>query len=338
LRKISPAADETVAVPACRPGARALPVATGLIRLNTSRTIAFTYGAISAPLFPPEVVMLSGLTRDPPSPQGTGSAIAAAVGNRPTAAATAEKITVRHLNFFYEDGTQALRDISVPIHDKRVTAFMGPSGCGKSTLLRVFNRMHDLYPGQRAEGEVFFNGTDILGPVDVYQLRARIGMVFQKPTPFPMTVYDNIAFGVRLQREVNKAEMDAIVESALRRAALWDEVKDHLTGSGFELSGGQQQRLSIARAIAVQPEVLLLDEPCASIDPISSAKIEHTIAELRQHHAIVIVTHNLQQAARVSDFAGFMYLGELLEFGTVQEVFLRPKEPRTERFITGRFG
>jgi phosphate transport system ATP-binding protein len=264
--------------------------------------------------------------------------IAAIAMNKPNRGATTEKISVRGLNFYYQDGNQALRDVTVPIYDKRVTAFMGPSGCGKSTLLRVFNRMHDLYPGQRAEGEVLFDGANILGKVDVCQLRTRIGMVFQKPTPFPMSIYDNIAFGIRLQRNPGKAEMDALVEAALRRAALWDEVKDQLARSGFDLSGGQQQRLSIARAIAVQPDVLLLDEPCASIDPISSAHIEQTIDELREDHAIVIVTHNLQQAARVSDFVGFMYLGELLEFGPVRQVFLDPKEPRTERFITGRFG
>jgi len=263
--------------------------------------------------------------------------IAATVNNRPKSQPTVEKISVRHLNFYYEDGKQALRDVTVPIYDKRVTAFMGPSGCGKSTLLRVFNRIHDLYPGQRAEGEVLLDGTDIRD-IDVNVLRARVGMVFQKPTPFPMSVYENVAFGIRLQREAGSADMDQLVEAALRRAALWDEVKDHLHRYGFDLSGGQQQRLSIARAIAAQPEVLLLDEPCASIDPISSAKIEETIDDLKRDHAIVIVTHNLQQAARVSDFAGFMYLGELAEFGTVQDVFLHPQEHRTERFITGRFG
>ncbi len=285
--------------------------------------------------------MLSAPTSDsdakPPSPAAK-SAIASVMADRADNEPTNEKISVRHLNFYYEDGTQALRDVTVPIHDRRVTAFMGPSGCGKSTLLRVLNHMHDLYPGQRAEGEVLLDGEDVLHHVDACQLRARIGMVFQKPTPFPMSVYDNIAFGVRLNREVGNAEMDGIVESALRRAALWDEVKDILRHSGLDLSGGQQQRLSIARAIAVRPEVLLLDEPCASIDPISSAKIEHTIDELRHDHAIVIVTHNLQQTARVSDFAGFMYLGEMLEFGPARDVFLNPKEPRTERFITGRFG
>lgn len=253
-------------------------------------------------------------------------------------APTEVRIDIRHLNFYYEDGNQALRDVTVPIRDKCVTAFMGPSGCGKSTLLRVLNRMHDLYPGQRAEGEVLFDGADILGHIDVYQLRSRIGMVYQKPTPFPMTVYDNVAFAIRLQREVGKPEMDDLVEAALRRAALWDEVKDELLRSGFELSGGQQQRLSIARAIAAKPDVLLLDEPCSAIDPISSAKIEQTIDELKRDHAIVIVTHNLQQAARVSDYAGFMYLGELVEFETVRDIFVNPKDKRTERFITGRFG
>jgi phosphate transport system ATP-binding protein len=252
--------------------------------------------------------------------------------------ATTPRISVKHLNFYYENGCQALRDVTVPIYDKCVTAFMGPSGCGKSTLLRVLNRMHDLYPGQRAEGEIEFDGEDILGEIDVYQLRARIGMVFQKPTPFPMTVYDNIAFAIRLQREPGKSEMDDLVETALRRAALWDEVKDDLRRNGFDLSGGQQQRLCIARAIAAKPEVLLLDEPCSAIDPISSAKIEHTIDQLKKDHAIVIVTHNLQQAARVSDFAGFMYLGELVEFGTVRDIFVSPKQQQTERFLTGRFG
>jgi phosphate transport system ATP-binding protein len=266
------------------------------------------------------------------------NSIASIVNGRAVSLPTTEKISVRHLNFYYGDGNQALRDVSVPIYDKRVTGFMGPSGCGKSTLLRIFNRMHDLYPGQRAEGEVLFDGKNILGKIDAYQLRKRIGMVFQQPTPFPMTVYDNIAFGIRLHRVVPNAEMDVLVEASLRRAALWDEVKDNLLRHGFDLSGGQQQRLSIARAIAIQPDVLLLDEPCASIDPVSSAKIEHTIGELRKEHAVVLVTHNLQQAARVADFVGFMYLGQMLEFGTVQSVFLHPKEPRTERFIAGRFG
>lgn len=274
----------------------------------------------------------------PPQRPDASRKIAAIVNGRTQTSPTTERVSVRQLNFYYQDGNQALRNVTVPIYDKRVTAFMGPFGCGKSTLLRVFNRMHDLYPGQRTEGEVWFDGKNVLGKIDVHQLRARIGMVFQKPTPFPMSIYDNIAFGIRLHREVSKTEMDGLVEDALRRAALWDEVKDDLVRSGFSLSGGQQQRLSIARTIAVQPDVLLLDEPCASIDPVSSAKIEQTIDELRHEHAIVLVTHNLQQAARVADFVGFMYLGELLEFGSVHDVFLRPKEPRTERFITGRFG
>jgi phosphate transport system ATP-binding protein len=252
---------------------------------------------------------------------------------------TFEKITVRKLNFYYEDGNQALIDISVPIYDRSVTAFFGPSGCGKSTLLRVFNRIYDLYDGQRVEGEVLLDGKNILvGNKDVALLRARIGMVFQKPTPFPMSVYENIAFGIGLYRSLSRAEMDAEVESALRRAALWDEVKDNLSEGGFNLSGGQQQRLCIARAIAIQPEVLLLDEPCSAIDPISSAKIEETIDELKEDHTIVIVTHNLQQAARVSDFAGFMYLGQLVEFDSAHSMFVSPKDPRTQNFITGRFG
>lgn len=270
--------------------------------------------------------------------RATRQAMADIVEGKHAVAPTAVRISIRNLDFYYEDGNQALRNVTVPIHDKCVTAFMGPSGCGKSTLLRVLNRMHDLYPGQRAGGEVLFDGQNILGNIDVYQLRSRIGMVYQKPTPFPMTVYDNVAFAIRLQREVGKAEMDGLVESALRRAALWDEVKDGLRRNGFELSGGQQQRLSIARAIAAQPEVLLLDEPCSAIDPISSAKIEQTIEELKAEHAIVIVTHNLQQAARVSDFAGFMYLGELIEFASVRDMFVSPRDTRTERFITGRFG
>jgi phosphate transport system ATP-binding protein len=265
-------------------------------------------------------------------------AMANIVNARHASEPTAARIGIKHLNFYYQDGNQALHDVTVPIYDRCVTAFMGPSGCGKSTLLRVLNRMHDLYPGQRAEGEIMFDGENILGDVDVYQLRARIGMVFQKPTPFPMTIYENVAFAIRLQREVGKSEMDDLVEAALRRAALWDEVKDSLGHNGFDLSGGQQQRLSIARAIAARPDVLLLDEPCSAIDPISSAKIEHTIDEIKKDHAVVIVTHNLQQAARVSDFAGFMYLGELVEFGSVQDIFVCPKQQRTERFLTGRFG
>jgi phosphate transport system ATP-binding protein len=250
-----------------------------------------------------------------------------------------EKIAVRHLNFYYEDGNQALRDVSVPIYANRVTAFVGPSGCGKSTLLRVFNRIYSLYPGQRVEGDVLLDGEDILSAQqDVAVLRTRVGMVFQKPTPFPMSIYDNVAFGIGLNRNLAKAQMDDEVEAALRRVALWDEVKDQLLRSGLDLSGGQQQRLSIARAIAVKPEVLLLDEPCASIDPVSSARIEQTIDELKRDITIIIVTHNLQQAARVSDYAGFMYLGEMAEFGSVRDIFVTPRDLRTQRFVTGRFG
>jgi phosphate transport system ATP-binding protein len=251
---------------------------------------------------------------------------------------TAEKISVRNLDFYYEDGKQALKAISMPIYAQRVTALIGPSGCGKSTLLRIFNRTYSLYHGQRAEGEVLLDGKNILTQNhDLGQLRARIGMVFQQPTPFPMSIYENIAFGIRLHRRISRAELDAEIEWALRRAALWDEVKDNLRESGLSLSGGQQQRLSIARTLALRPEVLLLDEPCSAIDPISSAKIEATIHELKQDHAIVIVTHNLQQAARVSDFAGFMFLGELIEFGASADIFETPSDPRTKRFIAGGF-
>jgi len=252
---------------------------------------------------------------------------------------TREKISVRKLNFFYQDGNHALKDVSAPIYANRVTAFIGPSGCGKSTLLRVFNRMFDLYDGQRVSGEVLIDGENILARnLDLVLLRTRVGMVFQKPTPFPMSVYENVAFVIRLNRTQSKGELDADVEGCLRRAALWDEVKDDLSQDGASLSGGQQQRLCIARAIAIQPEVLLLDEPCSAIDPVSTAKIEQTIDELKRDHTIVIVTHNLQQAARVGDFAGFMLLGELVEFGFVHAVFVKPADPRTQRFVTGRFG
>jgi phosphate transport system ATP-binding protein len=265
--------------------------------------------------------------------------LAKVIRSTPDHESVKEKISVRHLNFFYQDSNQALRDVSVPIYANRVTAFIGPSGCGKSTLLRVFNRIYSLYPGQRAEGEVLLDGEDILSMnEDLANLRTRIGMVFQRPTPFSMSIYDNIAFGVALNRGLSNAQMDTEVEAALRRAALWDEVKDKLRKNGFELSGGQQQRLSIARTIAIQPEVILLDEPCSAIDPISSAKIEQTIDELKQDHTIIIVTHNLQQAARVSDYAGFMYLGEMGEFGSVRQIFVTPRDLRTQRFITGRFG
>ena len=250
-----------------------------------------------------------------------------------------EKISVHRLNFYYEDGNRALTDVSVPVYEHHVTAFIGPSGCGKSTLLRVFNRMYDLHDGQRVEGEVLLDGENILANrFAVERLRARVGMVFQKPAPFPMSVYQNVALGIALYRRLTTAEMDAEVEAALRRAALWEEVKDTLHKQGSELSGGQQQRLCIARAIAVQPDVLLLDEPCSSIDPISSAKIEQTIDNLKADHTLVIVTHNLQQAARVSDYVGFMYLGELVEFDTAARMFVAPKDSRTQNFVSGRFG
>jgi phosphate transport system ATP-binding protein len=272
-------------------------------------------------------------------PSGMASIAHELLARPPQSGPTNEKISIRNLNFEYEDGNRALKNVSVPIYEHRVTAFIGPSGCGKSTLLRVLNRIYDLYAGQRAEGQVLLDGENILAiKRDLGQLRARIGMVFQKPTPFPMSIYENIAFGVRLQKRLSKDALNAEVESALRRAALWDEVKDYLSRDGFSLSGGQQQRLCIARTIAIQPDVILLDEPCSSIDPISSAKIEQTIHELKNNHTIVIVTHNLQQAARVSDFAGFMLLGELIEFDSAVNMFVRPKDQRTLRFITGRFG
>jgi phosphate transport system ATP-binding protein len=249
-----------------------------------------------------------------------------------------DKVSIRDLNFFYGDA-RALKNISLPLYERKATAFIGPSGCGKSTLLRVLNRMYDLYPGQRAEGEVLFDGEDILSPSqDVNLLRARIGMVFQKPTPFPMSIYENIAFGIRLYERLSKPDMDARVEIALRRAALWEEVKDKLSANGLSLSGGQQQRLCIARTVAVRPEVILLDEPCSALDPISTAKIEELIDELKRDYTIVIVTHNMQQAARVSDFTAFMYLGELIEFDTTSKIFMAPSERRTQDYITGRFG
>jgi phosphate transport system ATP-binding protein len=251
----------------------------------------------------------------------------------------AEKMSVRKLNFFYDDGNHALKDVSVPIYANCVTGFIGPSGCGKSTLLRVFNRIFDLYVGNRVSGEVLLDGDNILArKVDLVCLRARIGMVFQRPMPFPMSIYENIAFGIRLYRKQKKSDLDDEVEASLRKAALWDEVKDDLRRHAFQLSGGQQQRLCLARAMAVRPEVLLLDEPCSAIDPISTAKIEHTIGELKSECAIVIVTHNLQQAARVCDYAGFMMLGEMVEFGTVKHIFIEPKDVRTQKFVTGRFG
>jgi phosphate transport system ATP-binding protein len=254
------------------------------------------------------------------------------------AASTRDKIRIENLNFFYGQN-QALKDICLSLRENEVTAFIGPSGCGKSTLLRVLNRIYELYPNQRAEGTVLLDGEDILDPrQDRNVLRARIGMVFQKPTPFPMTIYENIAFGVRLYESLPRSEMDGRVEHALRGAALWNEVKDKLNASGTSLSGGQQQRLCIARTVAVKPEVILFDEPCSALDPISTSKIEELIDELSSSYTIAIVTHNMQQAARVSQHTAFMYLGELVEFGETQMIFTAPKQRQTEEYITGRFG
>ena len=247
-------------------------------------------------------------------------------------------LEIKNLNFFY-GSYQGLKNINLDIQEQKVTAFIGPSGCGKSTLLRSINRMYDLYPGQRAEGEILFYGENILAPKqDLNLLRSRIGMVFQKPTPFPMSIYENIAFGVRLYEKLAKAEMDERVEWALKKAALWVEAKDKLNQSGLSLSGGQQQRLCIARGVAVKPAVLLLDEPTSALDPISTGKIEELINELKNEYTIAIVTHNMQQAARVSDFTAYMYLGELVEFGKTDEIFVKPKRKETEDYITGRFG
>ncbi len=250
----------------------------------------------------------------------------------------APRMAIRDLDFYYGK-FQALKDINLDIAERRVTAFIGPSGCGKSTLLRTLNRMYSLYPGQRAVGEILLDGENILAPgVDINQLRAKVGMVFQKPTPFPMSIHDNIAFGVRLYEDLSPREMDERVEWALTKAAMWDEAKDKLKQSGMALSGGQQQRLCIARAVAVKPEVLLLDEPTSALDPISTAKIEELITELKEDYTIAIVTHNMQQAARVSDFTAYMYLGELIEFGVTDQLFLKPRRKETEDYITGRFG
>ena len=249
-----------------------------------------------------------------------------------------EKVSVRHLNFYYGE-YRGLADINVNIYQNKVTAFIGPSGCGKSTLLRVLNRIYDLYPNQRAEGEVLLDGDNVLSSKqDLNLLRAKVGMVFQKPTPFPMTIYENIAFGVRLYEQLSKADLDARVEDSLRRGALWDEVKDKLDASGLSLSGGQQQRLCIARTVAIRPEVILLDEPCSALDPISTAKIEELIDVLQRDYTIAIVTHNMQQAARTSDYTAFMYLGELVEFDNTTQIFTNPKMERTQDYITGRFG
>jgi phosphate transport system ATP-binding protein len=248
------------------------------------------------------------------------------------------QLTVRNFNFYY-GGFHALKNINMDVYKSRVTAFIGPSGCGKSTLLRTLNRMYSLYPEQRAEGELLLDGKNLLDrDLDINDLRARIGMVFQKPTPFPMSIYDNIAFGVRLHERMSRAQMDDRVEWALQRAALWDEVKDKLGQSGMSLSGGQQQRLCIARGIAVKPQILLLDEPTSALDPISTLRIEELIHDLKKDFTIVIVTHNMQQAARVSDYTAYMYLGELVEFDFTDTIFIKPKKKETEDYITGRFG
>jgi len=247
------------------------------------------------------------------------------------------KVDVRDLSFFYGEH-KSLKNISLPLMEKKVTAFIGPSGCGKSTLLRAINRIFELYPNQRAEGEIMMDGENILKAKDLNLLRARIGMVFQKPTPFPMSIYDNIAFGIKLYERIPKSEMDGRVEDALTRAALWTEVKDKLNASGLSLSGGQQQRLCIARSVATKPEVILLDEPCSALDPISTAKVEELIEELANDYTIVIVTHNMQQASRASDYTAFMYLGELIEYGQTEKIFTAPDNKRTEQYITGRFG
>jgi phosphate transport system ATP-binding protein len=251
---------------------------------------------------------------------------------------TRTKIAIKDLNFYYGK-FKALKDINLDIPEGRVTAFIGPSGCGKSTLLRVLNRMFELYPEQRAEGQILLDGEDLLkSKDDVALLRAKVGMVFQKPTPFPMSIYDNVAFGVKLFENLSTSDMEERVEWALRKSALWTEVKDKLQQSGSSLSGGQQQRLCIARGIAIKPEVLLLDEPCSALDPISTAKVEELIVELKADYTVVIVTHNMQQAARCSDYTAYMYLGDLIEFGDTKQMFFKPQRKETEDYITGRFG
>jgi phosphate transport system ATP-binding protein len=280
---------------------------------------------------------MSGMNDVPNVTQGRVAEEACTAG-APTVSNLKPKVSIRDLKFYYGDSL-ALKSISVPLYAHKVTAFIGPSGCGKSTLLRVLNRMYDLYPNQRAEGEVILDGVNILRPEqDLNLLRARVGMVFQKPTPFPMSIHDNVAFGIKLYQKLPKAELRDRVEAALMQAALWGEVKDKLNASGLSLSGGQQQRLCIARTVALQPEVILLDEPCSALDPISTAKIEETIDELTDSYTIAIVTHNLQQAARVSEHTAFMYLGELIEFGVTAQIFTSPEKKQTQNYITGRFG
>jgi phosphate transport system ATP-binding protein len=285
---------------------------------------------------------VSSRSADGPSSGSTSRPVLrTSIGMTPTATSaptSSVRIEIKDLKFYYKK-FEALKGISLPIYDKRVTAFIGPSGCGKSTLLRVLNRIYELYPDQRATGEVRFDGQNLLdSKLDLNMLRAKIGMVFQKPTPFPMSIYDNIAFGIRLYENLPQSEMDGRIEQALRRAALWNEVKDKLRQSGLGLSGGQQQRLCIARAIALEPEVLLLDEPASALDPISTLKIEELISELKTDYCIVIVTHNMQQAARAADYTAFMYLGELIEFDETQVIFTNPSKKQTEDYVTGRFG
>jgi phosphate transport system ATP-binding protein len=266
-------------------------------------------------------------------------AAAAAAAQPGTTMEQPVKVQIKDLHFYYSNGFEALKGVNLELRDKTVTAFIGPSGCGKSTLLRILNRIYDLYPGQRVTGEVLLDGRDIMTRAeDLNRLRAKIGMVFQKPTPFPMSIYENIAFGIRLYEKIPKSEMDGRVEAALRKAALWDEVKEKINQSGLGLSGGQQQRLCIARAVAVKPEVLLLDEPASALDPISTAKVEELIEELGQEYCIAIVTHNMQQAARTSAFTAFMYLGEMIEFGRTDNIFTAPQNKRTHDYVTGRFG
>lgn len=249
------------------------------------------------------------------------------------------EIEVKNLDFYYDGKVHALKGISLPVSKHKVTALIGPSGCGKTTLLRCFNRMHDLYPNHRYEGEIIFQNRNILASdIDLIDLRSRIGMVFQKPTPFPMTIAENIAYGLRLKGIRNKSELAGRIEQALRHAALWEEVRDKINSSAYQLSGGQQQRLVIARALAVEPEVLLFDEPTSALDPISTAKIEELIVNLKKDVTIITVTHNMQQAARVSDMTGFLYLGELIEFGTTEKIFTNPDKKQTDDYITGRFG
>jgi phosphate transport system ATP-binding protein len=275
-------------------------------------------------------------TENPARPLGTTPMVS--VNHTAERGVPQTKVMIKDLRFYYRN-FEALKGINLELYDRRVTAFIGPSGCGKSTLLRILNRIYDLYPGQRAAGQVLVDGKDILDPSqDLNLLRARIGMVFQKPTPFPMSIYDNIAFGIRLYESLSAQELDNRVEQALHRAALWDEVKDKLKQSGLSLSGGQQQRLCIARAVAVKPEILLLDEPCSALDPLSTQRVEELIAELKSDYTIAIVTHNMQQAARSSDYTAFMYLGQLIEFNETEAIFTHPKERQTEDYITGCFG